>query len=148
MAVTDDDVLATYPWAAIDHDTLPQWKGYLEHRLLMNRCLECGYWINPPRPMCPKCWSDRIEPQEVSGKAKVQWFTLMHAGVPDHDSTNPYPAVAVELDEQVNLRMDSTVVECRPEDITCDMALELTWQDPDGESLPVFRPADPDLRSL
>jgi hypothetical protein len=138
--VTDAELAERYPTVLIDDDNKAQLKGYLDHRLLINRCLECGYWINPPRPMCPKCWSDRVEPQEVSGLGRVQWFTLLHHGGPGADPARPFAAVVVELADQPNLRMESTVIGCAPGDIACDMAVEVTWQDVNGAPLPVFRP--------
>jgi uncharacterized OB-fold protein len=56
-------------------------------------------------------------------------------------ASHPYVDVGVELEEQANLRMHSTLVGCAPTEITCDMAVELAWQDRDGATLPVFRPA-------
>ena len=140
VTVTDSDLVEWYPSVAIDHDNKAQWRGFLERRLLINRCFQCGYWINPPRPMCPRCWSDRVEPQEVSGRARVQWFTLLYQGAPGADPSHPYAAVVVELEEQPNLRMNSTIVGCVPTDIVCDMQVELTWRDHNGAPLPVFRP--------
>ena len=147
--VTDAELAARYPAVLIDHDNKAQFQGYLDHRLLINRCLECSYWINPPRPMCPKCWSDRVEPQEVSGRGRVQWFTLLDPGTPGNpgapgapgaEPAHPYAAVVVELAEQPNLRVETTVVGCRPDHIACDIAVELTWQESNGAPLPVFRP--------
>jgi uncharacterized OB-fold protein len=140
MMVTDEELLERYPWGAIDHDNKAQWKGFLEGQLLVNRCQECGHWINPPRPMCPRCWSERVEPEPVSGRGRVQWFTLLHQGGPPGGPT-PYPVVVVELDEQQNLRVDATVVDCEPGEIACDMPLELTWIDSQGAPVPAFRPA-------
>jgi uncharacterized OB-fold protein len=139
--MTDEELLERVPWGAIDHDNKAQWKGFFERQLLVNRCQDCRQWINPPRPMCPKCWSERVEPEAVSGRGHVQWFTLLHQGAPGGDSGTPYPLVVVELDEQENLRLDTTVVECSPGDIRCDMSVELVWIEGEGGvPLPAFRP--------
>jgi uncharacterized OB-fold protein len=140
MTVSDEELLERYPWGDFDHDNKAQWKGFLDRKLLVNRCQDCGHWINPPRPMCPKCWSERVEPTEVSGRGHVQWFTLLHQGAPPGASL-PFPVVTVELEEQPNLRIDSTIVDCDPADIACDMKLELTWVDQEGTPVPAFRPA-------
>jgi uncharacterized OB-fold protein len=137
--VTDAELHDRYPSVAIDHDNKEQWRGFLDHRLLIDRCLDCGHWRNPPVPMCPKCWSERSRPHAVSGRGRVQWFTLVHQGAPGVDQDHPYPAVVVELEEQPNLRLTTTVVGCRPDEIVCDMAVELTWQDHHGAPIPVFR---------
>lgn len=140
MAMTDDELLSRYPWGAIDHDNKAQWKGFLEYQLLVNRCQACGHWFNPPRPMCPRCWSLDVRPEPVSGRGRVQWFTLLYQGGPP-GAPSPYPVVTVELAEEEGLRIDATVVDCDPHDIRCDMPLELTWVDDQGAPLPAFRPA-------
>jgi uncharacterized protein len=138
--VSDAELVERYPSAALDHDNKEQWRGFLDRRLLINRCLDCGHWFNPPRPMCPRCWSERVEAQPVSGRGRVQWFTLLHHGSPGAGPDTTYPAVVVELEEGHHLRFTSTVVGCRPEEIVCDMAVEVTWQDGTGAPIPVFRP--------
>jgi uncharacterized protein len=141
VSVSDDELMRRYPTVAIDHDNKEHWRGYLGHRLVMNRCLDCGHWHNPPRSMCPKCWSERVEASAVSGRGRVQWFTLLHQGAPGPAGADtPYPAVVVELEEQPNLRLTTTVVGCPPEQIACDMAVELAWQDYGGAPIPVFVP--------
>lgn len=131
-------LLALYSEFAVNQENVPQWRGYLEHRLLMARCRECRQWMNPPAPMCARCWSERIEFEEVSGRGKVQWFSLLYprSGQPGGP---PYPAVVVELAEQPQLRMATTIVECDPFEIRCDAEVELTWIDPDGAPVPAFR---------
>ena len=63
-----------------------------------------------------------------------------HTAAPGVDPDHPYPAVVVELEEQPNLGLITTVVGCGPDEIACDMAVELTWQDHHGAPIPVFRP--------
>lgn len=138
--VTDEELLERIPWGAYDHDTKDQWKGFLERKLLVSRCQDCGHWFNPPRPMCPKCWSEHVAPTEVSGRGRVQWFTLLHQGAPPAVPM-PFPVVTVELEEQANLRIESTIVDCEPHEIACDMPVELTWVDQEGVPVPAFRPA-------
>jgi uncharacterized OB-fold protein len=142
MTISDQELLDRYPWATITHDNKEQWRGFLERRLVVNRCQDCCYWINEPRPLCPKCWSTNVRPEAVSGRGRVQWFSLNHQGpaIPEHDYSRPYPVVTVELEEQVNLRISSTVVNCELERIQCDLPVHLTWQERQGAPLPVFEP--------
>jgi uncharacterized protein len=144
---SDEELLDRYPWGAIDHDNKEQWRGFLDHKLLVNRCVECGYWFDPPRPICPKCWSDHVDRHEVAGTGRIQWFTLLYQGLESATPDHPYPAVVIELDDQEGLRIDSTVVQCAPESISCDMPVELTWAGEERAPIPVFRPADPSLRT-
>jgi uncharacterized OB-fold protein len=139
-SVSDEELLERYPWGAIDHDNKEQWRGFLRHALLIDRCLDCGHWFDPPRPMCPKCWSLRVEPSAVSGRGRVVWFTLMYQGVPGATPDSPLSVAVVELDEQAGLRVDSTVVECDPWQIECDMPVELDWVGSAEAPIPAFRP--------
>ena len=90
--------------------------------------------------MCPKCWSQRIAPTEVSGRGKVQWFTLLYQGVRGASPDAPLPVAVVELEEQEGLRVDATIVECEPSAIASDDALELTWTGTEDAPIPAFRP--------
>jgi hypothetical protein len=141
MPVTDEELLERYPWGAIDHDNKEQWRGFLGRRLLVDRCLECGHWFDPPRPMCPKCWSLRIEPSAVSGRGRVMWFTLLYQGLPGARPDRPLPVAVVELEEQAGLRVDTTIVDCEPGDIACDMPVELRWAGTPEAPVPVFAPS-------
>jgi uncharacterized OB-fold protein len=137
---SDAEVAERYPTGAVDHDNVAQWRGFLDHRLLINRCDDCGRWSNPPRSRCPGCWSPRVRPRPVTGRGRVQWFTLVFQSPPAPDPATPYPWVVVELEEQPNLRVTSTLVECDPSAIRCDMAVELAWEEQAGAPIPVFRP--------
>lgn len=142
MAVTDEEVLAKYPWGLITHDNKNHWRGFLERKLIINHCLDCSYWIHDPRPMCPKCWSNNVRPEEVSGKGKVHWFSVVHQAPASagRQISQPLPVITVELAEQEGLRISSTIVNCRNEDLHCDMPVELIWGERNGSPVPVFQP--------
>jgi uncharacterized OB-fold protein len=140
VTVSDEELLERYPWGAIDHDNKEQWRGFLDHRLFVDRCLECGHWFDPPRPMCPKCWSSRVEPSEVSGRGRVMWFTLMYQGFPGATPERPLPLAVVELEEESGLRVDAGIVECDPTEVRCDMPVELAWTGEPNAPIPAFRP--------
>src|SRR5205807_715940 len=122
--ITDDEVLAKFPGVPIDFDNKEHYKGLLQRRLLINRCQKCGYWIYPHRDSCPKCWAgaDSVKPTEVSGKGFIYMFSLVHqdgynARSAGADFSQPFPLVAVELQEREGLRYLSTIVNCRNGDI-------------------------------
>ena len=138
MTISDDDVLARFPGIRIDHDNKAFYRGLLEHRLLLNRCPQCGKWHHPPRPSCPKCWSWDVAPTEVSGTGKVYLFSFRN-GTPAHGAfSEPYPVVSIELPEGV--RFTSTVVDCPKAQLKIGMAVELSWIEEDGMPFPAFRP--------
>lgn len=142
-APTDQQVLDSFPNAPVDHDNKEYYRGLLQHRLLVNRCSECGRWSQPPRGICPACWSDAVVPTEVSGAGTVYLTMFLHQGpeVADVDYGTPYPVVLVELAEQAGLRVTATMIDVENEDIRIDMSVRLSWIDRAGEPTPVFRPA-------
>jgi uncharacterized OB-fold protein len=142
MTASDEEVFAKFPKVLIDQDNIEHYRAMLDRRLVINRCDDCGYWIYPHRPMCPKCWSVRITPTEVSGKGKVFMLTRLHQGrpIPGVDYSTPHLAVAIELEERDGLRYLSTVVNCKDEDVYLGMPVEMTWTERNGVPARVFPP--------
>ncbi len=126
-------------WPVLYRSSTPFWDGVKEKRLLLQRCKQCGAWLNPPRPMCPKCQSTEAEWVESSGKGKIySWVTYNEA--PDPAFKTPYAAVLIEMDE--GPRMVSNLVDVKPEDIRIGMSVELTFEDvAEDLTLPKFKRA-------
>jgi uncharacterized OB-fold protein len=141
-APTDQQVLDSFPDAPIDHDNKEYYRGLLQRRLLVNRCTDCGRWSQPPRGICPACWSDAVVPTEVSGRGTVYLTMLLHQGpqVDGVDYSTPHPVVLVDLEEQEGLRATATVADVANEDIRIGMPVELTWLERGGAPTPAFRP--------
>ena len=111
-AVSDEELVSRYPGRRIDHDNRAIYRGWLERRLLVNRCRACGRWDEPPHPVCPACWSSEVVATEVSGTGTIFMFVLLHQGPPAEgvDYATPYPVVTVELDEAPGVRISSTII--------------------------------------
>jgi uncharacterized protein len=145
IGINDADLVEKFAAVRIDHDNKAFYRGWLEKRLLMNRCHACGRWHHPPKPICPYCWSNRIEPTEVSGRGTVYLLMLLHQGpaAPGVDYTKgPHPVATIELVEQVGLRYTSTVIGIPVGDIHIGMPVELAWIERDGVPFPVFQPSE------
>jgi uncharacterized protein len=142
--VTDDELLRRFPGQRIDHDNKQIYRARLDRRLLVNRCDDCGRWHQPPRPICPSCWSEQVTPTEVSGAGTIYMAVFLHQGPPADgvDYRTPYPVVTVELDEQEDLRFTSTVIGSANEEIRIGRRVELDWIERSGSPLPVFRLTD------
>src|SRR5690606_6693674 len=80
------------------------WCGGADGRLHILRCQACGWWIHPYAARCPKCRSDRVAAEAVSGRGTVAGFSVNHQpwipGVP-----TPYVVAIVELEEQSDVRL-------------------------------------------
>jgi uncharacterized protein len=141
-AISDAELLGRFPDTWITHDNKDFYRGWLERRLLLNRCGACGYWQQPPKPVCRACWSDDVHATEVSGRGTVHLLIRLHQGppAPGVDYSVPLPVATVELEEQEGLRYTSTVINCPPERLRIGLPVRLTWTERYGAPYPVFEP--------
>jgi uncharacterized OB-fold protein len=129
------------PLPAPDHDSLPFWEGCRSHRLLVQRCEDCGRPRFPPGPRCPHCRSPRARWDESRGRGTVySWIVVEHPVPPDvYGADVPYVVALVDLDEGV--RMATNIVGCDPYGVTAGMVVQVRFDDvADGISLPRFAP--------
>ncbi len=128
------------PLPYVHEETRPFWEGTKRHELYLQKCLDCGKFRFYPRSICPHCFSYNTEWTKVSGKGKIYSFTVAHrAGSPSFRADVPYSIAIIELEEGV--RMMSNIVECRNEDLSIDMPVEVVFDDVTPEiTLPKFRP--------
>jgi uncharacterized OB-fold protein len=144
VAVVDDaELVDRFPDVLIDGDNKGFYRGWLDRQLRLNRCAECATWHHPPQPVCPECWSDRVEPTPVSGRGTIHLLIWLRQGPPAEgvDYTRRHPVVTVELEEQPGLRFTSTVVGPGRDEIAIGDPVELTWIERRGEPFPAFTPA-------
>lgn len=140
--IDDSAVFERYPDIQLTHDNIEHYRALAEQRLVINRCGSCRTWIYPHRPLCPKCLSWDVRPEEISGFGRVHMFTLiMQLRDPSAMIMEPVPTAAVELAEQTGLRYLARVVNCDPRAIVHDMPVRLTWIEVDGRTWPAFEPA-------
>ncbi len=138
----DEDVFAHFHDVHLDRDNLAHYRALMAGRLEINRCDDCGWWIYPHRPMCPKCLSWNVRPTQVSGRGSVYMFTLLHQlRDPNQPLAAPMGLAAIELEEQEGLRYLSRVVDCPAEALVHGMPVTLTWIEEDGRRWPAFTPA-------
>lgn len=113
------------------------WEGVKGRQLLFQRCKECGTWVHPPGPSCPKCRSFEKEWAPSSGKGAVHSWVTYHES-PHPAFKAPYSVVLVEMQEGV--RLVSNMVDAGPDDISIGMEVEVIFDDViEGLTLPKFR---------
>ena len=124
-----------------DVDSRAFWQGCRDHRLMLQRCADCGRARFPPSGACPHCRSTRVEWQSASGHGRVySWIVVNHPVPKDvYGPDVPYVVALVELAEGV--RMPTNIVGCEPGAIVADMPVEVVFDDVSTElTLPRFRP--------
>ncbi|MGJ3507619.1 bifunctional MaoC family dehydratase N-terminal/OB-fold nucleic acid binding domain-containing protein [Enemella sp. A6] len=129
---------ALRPRPAINLDNQFWFDAAKEHRLVIQRCADCGELRHPPGPACPHCQSFNWDTVEASGEATVYSYIVAHH--PPHPAFDyPLPIAVLELAE--GTRLISNLVGIDPADITIGMPVRLEWLDADPDlTLPVFRP--------
>lgn len=122
----------------VSPDTQFFWDALREHRLLVQRCSDCGVLRHPPRPMCPGCNSLAWDAVESSGRGTVHSFVVpRHPPLPGFD--DGYIVALVDLEE--GTRIVSNLCEVAPDQAFVDMPVEVVFETfDDGLVLPLFRP--------
>jgi uncharacterized protein len=115
------------------------WTGGSEGALRFLRCVDCGYYLHPPGPVCRRCLSSDLEVATVSGRGHVLTYTInrqpWRPGVPV-----PYVIAIVELVEQPGLRLTTNLVRCEDEDIEISMPVQVEFDRAGEIYVPVFAP--------
>jgi len=115
------------------------WTGGGEGKLRLLRCRACGFWVHPPRPICPKCRQGNLRWEPTTGRATLFTYTLNRKPW-NPDVPVPYVIGIVELPEQEGLRLTTNIVNCAVEDLYITMPLRVTFQQQGEFYIPVFEP--------
>jgi len=132
-----------------DRDTQPFWDAVTEHRLVVQRCSECGRWIWQPQPICPTCHAAEPVWTGVSGDARMVSWTVLHPPVlTAWQDKLPFVILLVELDDAPGVRMIGQLVndagellqtDGGPEGIDFGARVSLRWRvDEAGQTLPAW----------
>ncbi|HXG17982.1 MAG TPA: OB-fold domain-containing protein [Methylomirabilota bacterium] len=129
------------PLPAVDDLSRPFWEAAKQHRLVIQRCSQCGYFNHPPRPVCDACLSQQLTFTPVSGKGTIYTFSVMYQpNVAGFEDQIPYLNVLVELDEQPRLFMVTNLPGSERRNIRIGERVEVYFEDVNDEiSLPQFR---------
>jgi acetyl-CoA acetyltransferase/uncharacterized OB-fold protein len=129
-----------FPLPALEPETEPFWRAAHAGRLEITRCRTCGWYIHPPRPVCPRCHGKAVAFVPVSGRATLASFTVnAQRWMPGAEV--PYVIGLAELVEQAGLRLTTNIVGCPPEQVRIGMPLRVSFKQVSDEvGLPLFEP--------
>ncbi|MFE5792200.1 Zn-ribbon domain-containing OB-fold protein [Streptomyces sp. NPDC056503] len=127
----------------IDAFTRAYWDAAAEGRLLLRRCRACARPHHYPREFCPHCWSEDVDWEPASGRARLYTWSVVHRNdLPPFGDRVPYVAAVVDLAE--GPRMMTEVVDVPEGDLRVDMELEVAFRTgEDGVAVPVFTARPP-----
>jgi uncharacterized OB-fold protein len=128
------------PIPNINSDSKEFWVGCKKHELRFQKCKACGHVRWPASIICPVCYSKETEWMVAGGKGRIYTFVIYHVAYhPGFQNDLPYVVADVELEE--GPRLLTNIVGCRPDEVRCEMLVEVIWEDITEEfSLPKFKP--------
>jgi acetyl-CoA acetyltransferase/uncharacterized OB-fold protein len=120
------------------------WFAGREGVLSFSRCRACRSWIHPTQQRCPYCLADDVGPESVSGSGTVVAVTINEQQWLD-TLPPPYALAIVALDEDPQLRLTTSIVDCRVEEVHIGQRVNVRWEPHGDVWIPVFHPtAEPD----
>jgi uncharacterized OB-fold protein len=133
------------PAPHITNETKLFWEGSKNSQLMLNKCVDCGYFRNPvtiTANICPKCGSRKpAEWVKSSGKGKIHTFTAVHRTFhPAFEKDLPYIIAIVELEE--GPRFLANLKGISSDKVRLNMPVEVFFEKLTEEiTLPQFKPA-------
>ena len=100
--------------------------------------------MGTPGPICPRCLSRDVAPQTVSGRGRVETFTINYQQwIP---GSGPYVIAWVSVDEQPSVRLSANLIDVEPDDVAVGMEVEVVFEHVEDVYLPLFRTTDASAR--
>ncbi len=121
----------------INADNKEYWDGCREHKLLAQKCAECGKLRTQASYFCPLCLGDKTEAVELSKKGVI--YSYIRLEKPFHPSMKeklPYIVAEIDLDEGIRIlaNMDEEL-----ENLKCGMKVEIDFYDCESYSKPLAK---------
>ena len=128
------------PTPRINPDNARFWESAHEGVLRLPRCRDCRAWHWPPGPVCPTCFSGRIDWEAAQGHGKVSTWTVVHKDwFPAFKTDIPYAVAQIELAE--GIRLTAGIVACPAEKLRVGLPVEVVFdRETETLTLPRFRP--------
>ncbi|CAN5656832.1 hypothetical protein BH09PSE5_BH09PSE5_28340 [soil metagenome] len=130
--------VALRPRANQTQDIAFYFQAARQHRLEIQRCVQCQRLRHPPTAGCPHCGCLEWDAVTSTGRGSLFSFTTVYAPVVAPFKP-PYVVGLVALEEGV--RVVTEIVDVTPDEVKIGMELDLGFTAYDAELvLPVFRP--------
>ncbi len=127
------DAVAT-PRPVMGMYDVPMWDSIKAGAMRLQCCADCGNWLYPPGPACPRCLSCALVWTPISGRGRIlSWVKFHRHYLPAYPP--PYNAIAVRLEEGPS--MITNLEGAMPEEGCIGRAVTLVYATmPDGVVLP------------
>lgn len=123
-------------------DTGAFWGATKEQKLNYQRCRSCGTLIWFPRAHCTGCLEGDLETLTAQGKGTIYSYSVVRQSYhPFFRNLVPYAVAYVDLDEGFRILTNITNVDDPVNDLSIGQRVELSWEEYDEVSIPLFKPA-------
>ncbi|MGW5075889.1 Zn-ribbon domain-containing OB-fold protein [Rhodococcus sp. NPDC004095] len=129
------------PLPLADETSAPYWAAAGEHRLSLQFCGACDRFVHLPATFCPRCTGDDLTWRDVSGRATLYSYTVMHDSPgPGFADSLPYVVGVAEIDEQPGLLVTTNLLDVSPTELRIGMPLEVAFEELAADTVvPHFR---------
>lgn len=90
------------------------WNELAHGLFVTSKCTGCNTMTFPPKPICPHCWSDKVEWTALKGTGTLYSATAVHAAPRVFGDEAPYRVGIVDLVE--NIRLATRILDNTPLD--------------------------------
>ncbi len=142
MSVVLDPAPAPYlkPLPEVSEANRPFFDALREHRFVVPKCADCGDYNWVPYPACRTCLSENQVWTEVSGRATVHTFTVVHRGPGAFNADVPYVVALGRLVEHPRpCLVLGVLVGTDPADVRIGMPIRIAYQAVTGEDITMWR---------
>lgn len=118
---------ASRPVPITDSRTAEFWEAAADGRLLVQECRDCKALQFYPRGHCVRCFGSNVGWREVSGRATLHTYSVVHR-TPNEEFAPDTPYVLAIVDLEEGVRMTSRVVDVTTDRLRCDMPLRVVFR--------------------
>ena len=103
--------------------SIPYWEQVQNKKISIPSCRACGNYVFYPKAWCPQCMGDEFNWELMSGRGKVETFTIVYqAPYESYRDEVPYVLAVIHLEEGV--QMMANVVDVNPNRVHIEMSGE------------------------
>jgi uncharacterized OB-fold protein len=129
----------TKPLPVISPENRPFWDGLRERRFLAPKCRQCGDFGWIPYPACRTCLSTELEWVELSGRATVYSYSIVHRGPGAFADDVPYVLVLAEMEERPRpMLVLAQLTGCALDEVRIGLPITVTYTDIAGEDVTLY----------
>jgi uncharacterized protein len=128
------------PRPRLDDDNRAFWTAGKDGKLCITRCLDCGQYTHPPKPICRHCLSEKVAPEAVPGTGVIDTYTINYqAWMPGLEV--PLVIARVRLDGVPGVYLTTNIVNCPVEEVHFEDKVRVIFEEQDGIFFPLFEKA-------